>query len=351
MFDYEVVLKELNSVNNPNSIHGIFPYRGKISALDAINMIEQFPEDITLLDPFCGSGTIVVESQKVGLKAIGIDNNPIAITISNAKVMPAEHFEQNHIEVLIEKAEQLPANEFEPMPDWPRKHFHETTAIQIMRLKQFYSEMNDFERGAFFGAIALAARGCNHYKWSSNQIGSIKEPLREIDFFAKFRDKIRKNRPHLMNGPGAKIHHHDTRKLSEILPANSVDVVYTSPPYFDALDYTSYYTKFVYEIMDEHDRLEIKKDLIQSFSRYEEDMKQVMIEVRNVLKPGGKAIFVVGDKKTKDGVINGGEFFSNLIDWEPDYVKQRGYTGSSSQIWDSINKTDRKEQVIVWTKN
>jgi DNA modification methylase len=351
MFDYEVVLKELTSVNNPNSIHGIFPYRGKISALDAINMIQQFPEDITLLDPFCGSGTIVAESQKVGLKAIGIDNNPIAITISNAKVMSSELFDQTHIEALIEKAEQLPMKRIQEMPAWPNKHFHPNTATQIMRLKQFYNQMNDFERGAFFGAIALSARGCNHYKWSSNQIGSIQEPLRDIDFFEKFRNKIHKNVPHLLPETHAEIHHHDTRKLSEIIPANSVDVVYTSPPYFDALDYTSYYTKFVYEIMDEHDRLEIKKGLIQTFSKYAEDMKQVLIEVRKVLKPGGKAIFVVGDKKTKDGIINGGEFFSNLIDWEPDYVKQRGYTGSSSQIWDSINKTDRKEQVIVWTKN
>ena len=102
--------------------------------------------------------------------------------------------------------------------------------------------------------------------------------------------------------------------------------------------------------MEEHERLDIKKGLIQTFSTYEEDMKKVMRQIRTVLKPGGKAIFVVGDKKTKDGVINGGEFFSNLIDWEPDYIKQRGYTGSSSQIWDAINKTDRKEQIIVWTK-
>ena len=165
------------------------------------------------------------------------------------------------------------------MPNWPSKHFHPNTATQIMRLKQFYNEMNDFERGAFFGAIALSARGCNHYKWSSNQIGTIHEPLRDIDFFEKFRNKIRKNAPHLMNSPSAKIHHFDTRKLSEIIPVNSVDVVYTSPPYFDALDYTSYYTKFVYEIMDEYDRLEIKRGLIQTFSRYAEDMKRVLIEV------------------------------------------------------------------------
>jgi len=351
MFDYEVVLKELSSVNNPNSIHGIFPYRGKISALDARNMIEQFPKDITLLDPFCGSGTIVAEAQRFGIRAIGVDNNPIAITISNAKVTSSKSVDNEHVEFLISQAEALPENKIEQMPPWPRKHFHPNTGLQIMRLKQFYGQMNDFERASFFGAIALSARGCNHYKWSSNQIGSIVEPLRDIDFMSKFRDKTRKNLPHLLDGINAEIHHYDTRKLSEIIPSNSIDVVYTSPPYFDALDYTSYYTKFVYEILDTHERLEVKKGLIQTFSTYSEDMKKVLSEVQKILKPGGKAIFVVGDKKTKDGVINGGEFFSNLIDWQPDYVKQRGYTGSSSQIWDSINNTERKEQVIVWTNN
>ncbi len=351
MFDYEVVLKQLQSVNNPNSIHGIFPYRGKISALDARNMIDQFPKEICLLDPFCGSGTIVAEAQEVGIRAIGVDNNPIAITISKAKTMSSKFFDPNHAGLMVRNAIELDNEEVDVMANWPRKHFHPETASQIMRLKHFFSEMNNFERGAFFGAIALSARGCNHYKWSSNQIGTIQNPLRKIDFFAKFHDKIKKNSPHLLANTDSEIHQHDTRRLSEIISANSVDVVYTSPPYFDALDYTSYYTKFVYEIMAKQQRSDIKKGLIQNFSTYRDDMKTVMLEIKNVLKPGGKAIFVVGDKKTKDGVINGGEFFTELVDWEPDYVKQRGYTGSSSQIWDNVNKTDRKEQVIVWTKH
>ena len=59
---------------------------------------------------------VLAESQKVGLKAIGIDNNPIAITISNAKVMSSELFDQNHIEALIEKAEQLQMKRIQEMP-------------------------------------------------------------------------------------------------------------------------------------------------------------------------------------------------------------------------------------------
>ncbi|GAI00522.1 unnamed protein product, partial [marine sediment metagenome] len=63
-------------------IHGIFPYRGKISAKDASQIIQQLPRKGKLLDPFCGSGTIVYEAQKWGLESIGVDLNPIAVIIA-----------------------------------------------------------------------------------------------------------------------------------------------------------------------------------------------------------------------------------------------------------------------------
>ena len=44
-------IQTIASVNNPNSIHGIYPYRGKISAIDARLIIKQLNSG-TLLDPF-----------------------------------------------------------------------------------------------------------------------------------------------------------------------------------------------------------------------------------------------------------------------------------------------------------
>lgn len=75
----DFIINELKSVNNPNSIHGIYPYRGKISALDADQILKQIPKGSVVLDPFCGSGTIVYEGLKYGHKTIGTDLNPIAV--------------------------------------------------------------------------------------------------------------------------------------------------------------------------------------------------------------------------------------------------------------------------------
>jgi len=141
----------------------------------------------------------------------------------------------------------------------------------------------------------------------------------------------------------------DARNLSESFDQGYFDVVFTSPPYFDALDYTAYYAKILYLLLG-IEGSDVKPQLIQRNSTYEEDMRKVLQEVVSVTSDVAKIIFVVGDKKTKSGVINGGDFFSELLEHKPDTVFERSYTGSSSQIFDVINKTSRKEQIVVWDK-
>ena len=81
-------LRRFEKVTNPRSIHGIYPYRGKMSPLDASQVIKQLPSDSLILDPFCGTGTILYEAQTHGLNAIGVDNNPLACTIARGKTEP-----------------------------------------------------------------------------------------------------------------------------------------------------------------------------------------------------------------------------------------------------------------------
>ncbi|EOU1807947.1 DNA adenine methylase [Clostridium perfringens] len=341
----------LDSVNNPKSIHGIYPYRGKISALDAKQILEQLPSNITLLDPFCGSGTILYEAQKLGMKTIGVDLNPIAITLSKAKT--DNSINENDIiqncNSIINSAKIIDNNWVKLMPDDAIKHFHLDTADEIMRVLLFFDDMCDYLKAAFFGAIALSARGCNDYKWTSSTVGKNIEPKRYINFYDKFIYKCKK---HLYINSGNKkseIIKHDSRRLKEIIKEKSVDVVFTSPPYFDALDYTAYYAKIIYDILGE-DRLTIKEDLIQKVSTYKESMQEVLRQIEYVTKDDAIIIFVVGDKKSKGDLISGGEYFADIHYRKPLLIKEREYKGSSSQVFDKLNNTKRKEQIVVWHK-
>ena len=81
-----IKLKTFKNVNNPKSIHGIYPYRGKISAIEAREVISQFDKNKSLLDPFCGSGTILYEGAMNGLNSIGVELNPIGQVLSEGKI-------------------------------------------------------------------------------------------------------------------------------------------------------------------------------------------------------------------------------------------------------------------------
>lgn len=341
------VIKELKSVNNPRSIHGIYPYRGKISAIDAEQVLSQMPAGSVVLDPFCGSGTIVYEGLKYGLKTIGIDANPIAVALSNGKIHipPIFLIVEEEIKHLIQQSVNL--KKAPVAPEYPKSLFHETSLEQIMRMSVFYEEMSDYVRACFLGSIALTARGCNHYKWTSSTVGKNIEPKQYIPFYEKFEQKCKKHYLPIVNT--SQIYYADSRKLLDFLKPNSIDFVFSSPPYFDCLDYTAYHARIIYDILG-YERVHIRSSLIQNFENYKEDMQIVLNNLNKVLKPGGQIIFVVGDKKIHGQIINGAKFLQDICPFGKYEIIERSYSGTSSKVFDEINKTNRKEQIIIWTK-
>jgi tRNA G10 N-methylase Trm11 len=68
--------------------HGLHEYKGKFYpqlAKSLFNLAKLEPGQL-VLDPFCGSGTVLLECYLNGLKGVGFDMNPLAIRISRAKL-------------------------------------------------------------------------------------------------------------------------------------------------------------------------------------------------------------------------------------------------------------------------
>ena len=71
-------------------LHSIHPYPARFIPHIPRHLIQLFQPVVNgpVLDPFCGSGTTLVESQAKGITSFGIDVNPIAALISNVKTNP-----------------------------------------------------------------------------------------------------------------------------------------------------------------------------------------------------------------------------------------------------------------------
>src|SRR5215468_2089852 len=50
-----------------------------------------------LVDPFCGSGTVLVEARAAGVPAIGVDLNPLAVLIARAKTWTVPAARRKHL--------------------------------------------------------------------------------------------------------------------------------------------------------------------------------------------------------------------------------------------------------------
>lgn len=80
--------------NGPNrqstrySAHGLHEYKGKFNPqiVRAILNILDISAGSRVIDPFCGSGTSLLECAHLGMEATGLDINPLAVFIANAKI-------------------------------------------------------------------------------------------------------------------------------------------------------------------------------------------------------------------------------------------------------------------------
>lgn len=98
--------------------HFIHPYPAKLLAhiphFFLANNIFSKPGD-TVLDPFCGSGTVMLEALLAGRSAIGCDANPLAVLISNVKTTRLDMDDVKHEIDSLQK--NIPEKPHSKLPD------------------------------------------------------------------------------------------------------------------------------------------------------------------------------------------------------------------------------------------
>jgi DNA methylase len=68
-------------------VHGFHTYPARMHPTTAARLVLAFSEGrgATVLDPFCGSGTVLVEAMIAGRRAVGVDLNPLAVRLARLK--------------------------------------------------------------------------------------------------------------------------------------------------------------------------------------------------------------------------------------------------------------------------
>lgn len=326
-------IKKVVPKRHTGSSLSIHPYFGKVDPALAGSLIEQLSNnDAAILDPFCGSGTVLHEALTRGRTVTGWDSSELAGLICSAKLLGIN---KNEKDKLVNVAESI-LEEVAKIGEIDLQHFssHIPQIKRVLNLEKWFTK-NALKELAFLksrlaaykstldqaSSILLDVAFSRIIVQASNQKGessytSVKKPDHEgrvIDLFLKSlkstiqsaekfndelsaknikRENVTSSLDETVIGYGQEkvtIKKFDSRFFESAQIAKPADLVVSSPPYLMSWDYGLYHKfRFYWMGFDlcEYEETEIgrhlrrKKDDVE---RYTSDMTNVFRSLDRVM--------------------------------------------------------------------
>ena len=348
-----------------SDIHPIHPFPARMAPSIVWDSLPNDGRQLNVFDPMSGSGTTLVSARAKGHQAIGCDTDPLALLIARSwcsDIIPKKL--RYRAELVIDRAKRLsenitpeeayPSNADQETREFLNYWFDNTNRIQLAALSICIKRVRNTEEKdllwcAFSRLIITKKVGVSlamdvshsrpHRVYEEAPIRAFGKFLQAVDYIIKKAPFIGNN----INGPGVILKYGDARGLP--IEDSSVDMIITSPPYLNAIDYirghkfslvwmgysieslrslrtqnigsehaagldaTIQYQDTVEQMVDIRD---ISKRYHKMMLRYVGDMDLVFSECRRVLKPDGQAFFVIGNSSVAGVFVRNSEGLINL---------------------------------------
>ena len=269
-------------------------------------------------DPFMGRGTTLIEAQLHGYRAIGNDVNPLSKVLTYPRLNPPTLME------IEKRLQDINLYTNTKIDKELLVFFHEDTLQEIYGWQAYFQENRSDVVNAWLQMVACS-RLTGHsagffsvFTLPPNLAASV-DSQRRINRKRNQKPEYRNTKALIYRKSKQLLRHHlpdcfrrdDALLLTESadktpqIEAGSVDLVVTSPPFLDTIDYMqdNWLRMWFCGIEIEHGKIWQLKSLEDWVAR----MTDVFIELRRVLKHGGSVAFEVGE------VRNGTVFLENAV--------------------------------------
>ncbi|MCT3763534.1 DNA modification methylase [Elizabethkingia anophelis] len=274
-------------------IHNWYRYTAGFSAEWVRQVVKTQDNKNSILDPFSGSGTVVLEAQLNGRNAVGIEAHKIIHKISEAKInwykYDAEEFSS-----LAKDFFDLSNNFIDRSRNYPtlfQKCYDTETLSRLFALKEAYNTIDDnniykkllwFTLTSIIRSVTQVAAAQWQYVQPSKK--KIKIITVEDAYKSKVNQIVNDIKYYTLLDPTlghSCINLDDSRRLNTVLD-DSIDLVITSPPYVNNYDYadaTRMELTYWYELDNWGDLQKIvKNDLIRACTQHVADVKNYVDE-------------------------------------------------------------------------
>jgi len=313
-----------------------------------------------VLDPMAGSGTVLRQAADLGHRAIGFDMDPLAVLMTRVWTTPVEDGLVARLAASVAAEAARTVGSAMPLPwiDGDEQTrlfvdywFAEPQRDALRRLSMAISALGNARRGpTHCAAIDVLRIALSRIIITKDQGASLARDVShsrphkvadssEFDVAAAFERSVGRVRKLLATAPpqrGASVRLGDARAM-RTLENRSVDMVLTSPPYLNAIDYMrGHRMSLVWLGHRLSDLRTIRSNSIGTergpdvagttdlfadiqhamcavadlprrhssmIARYAEDVYRMMSEIARVLRPDGRAILVVGNSCLKGTFI------------------------------------------------
>lgn len=310
--------------------HGIHRYSGKFIpqiAAQAISLLTR-PGDV-VLDPYCGSGTTLLEAGLLGRRAIGSDLNPLALLIARTKTtpVPRERLDRLHHSMstlvaglegtdLFSEPKLDDAFEDQRLADpWFTKWFSSIVLADLVRIHRAISLIDDpATRDVALVAFSdVLRRSSNAHQGYPNVMydsrgGTRPRPGRHFLKCLKAAcSTVAALEPHAGGLASVDVIRADAGDLP--IQAGSVDAVVSHPPYIGSIPYAEYGAlslKWLGEDPKQVDRLLTggQRQSKHVITRFEEGYRAMLSSSYRALRNGGTMFLLVGNPTIKGQLVD-----------------------------------------------
>lgn len=348
-----MVAVRITLIDRPMIQH-LHPFPARMAPELALKSLDGLANSSVVLDPMMGSGTVVRQAVDLGHQSYGFDMDPLAVLISRVLITPVDDDEIDKASLELEQRlrslrdDDITLAWIDDDPETEKfvaYWFGEKQRLALRRFAYLFQQMElageppsavlDVLRIALSRIIVTKEQMASLARDTSHSRPHRVVEESDYDVYAGFRKSLTTVRRRLKAAPpvaGAEVQSGDARKL-ETVETGTVDLVLTSPPYLNAIDYMrGHRLSLVWLGHKFSDLRTVRSDAIGAerkasqvdepawlaeltgamgevdklphryqamIERYVRDLQAMMQEVARVVKPSGQATFVMGNSCLK----------------------------------------------------
>ena len=302
---------------DPNILtHGFHSWPARMHWALARAAIETFRAR-TVLDPFCGGGTVLVEALCAGRRSIGLDLNPLAERVARVRARVTNEAEREaFVESARRVAEASTARVRARVPvqvDLPRAELDWYDPHVIKELGGLLEEIRTVEDDA--DRLALVMVFSSNLVKVSRQLSDtrqeaaprrIRKGLTTELFLRKSEELARRWAELAERASGARpmLYEAGVQRLARIANDRRVDLIVTSPPYGGTYDYADHHRRRIAWLgLDDSKLRRFELGARRRLShqdgaeRWEEEVDEMLAAMGSVVRAGGHLVLVLGDAR------------------------------------------------------